>query len=135
MSDIIQGGSGFDEKYHDNGDGTFAPYQAVIWAQQLDEINDSITAYPFGGSYVNITTSTTTTVKSGSGVLQDIIVGDPGTTWQAVLYDNTAGSGTIIATIKFGTSGVNLPKNVAFSTGLTIVTSGTTAGNITPVYR
>ncbi len=89
-----------------------------------------------GYSYSNITTNTTTTVKSGAGILKRITVNVIGSgDALATVYDNTAGSGTKIATISAGTTSVNLEFDARFATGLTIVTSGTTPGNITVIYE
>ncbi len=84
----------------------------------------------------NITTSTTTTVKSGAGVLHGINVNSKGTIASAaVVYDNTAGSGTKIATIDtLNLAGWN-QFDAAFATGLTIVTTGTVAPDISVMYR
>jgi len=88
-------------------------------------------------SYTNITTQTTTVVKSGPGFLHAI---DFTATASGVItiYDNTAGSGTKIRTITSpGTllqSEVNKILNVNFATGLTIVTSGA-AQDIVVSYR
>lgn len=98
-------------------------------------------------SYSNITGNTTSTVKSGAGRLRGILIGDNTTGGSVVVYDNTAGSGTKITTIQIGSpsggllssSGqpgpVYLPLNTTFSTGLTVVTSGSSSNNITVVYR
>jgi hypothetical protein len=82
-------------------------------------------------NYTNITTATTTTVKSGSGYLNALIVNKGVTSATITLYDNTAGSGTLIGTITFGGSLLSdppneVPYNINFITGLTIVTSGAT---------
>lgn len=98
-------------------------------------------------SYANITGNGTTTVKSGAGRLRGVLIGNDNTGGDVVIYDNTAGSGTKITSIQLGTpSGgllsttglkgpVYLPLNTTFSTGLTIVTSGSSNNNITVVYR
>lgn len=86
-----------------------------------------------GGSYAHITTNTTTTVKSGAGTLQNIVINNPGSAWVATVYDNTAGSGTVIAVIS-AAAGQTLPYNLRFSAGLTIVTTGTTPGDMTVIY-
>lgn len=101
----------------------------------LNQASDSVINYPFGNTFQNLASNATTNLKTGVGVLSGIIVGDAGTTWQAVIYDNTLGSGTIISTMKFTTNGFIATGPLGFTTGLTFVTSGTTAGNITPVYR
>lgn len=88
--------------------------------------------------YTNITTATTTTVKSGSGNLMSIIVNKATTTGTVTIYDNTAGSGTKIGTITYGAALLSDPPIAAeyecrFNTGLTIVTTGT--NDITVIWR
>lgn len=83
-------------------------------------------------TYVAISTATTTTAKSGSGVLVGLLVTTVGSTSTATIYDNTAGSGTKIATINTDSLGTYL-FNCRFATGLTIVTTGTP--KITAIYR
>lgn len=90
--------------------------------------------YLGGYSFANITTSTTTTVKSGAGVLHLVNVNALGTVASLVtVYDNTAGSGTKIATINSLTLSGAFAYDIAFSTGLTVVTTG--APDITVSYR
>lgn len=73
----------------------------------------------------NISTATTTTVKSGAGYIDEIIVVG-GTLGNVTIYDNTAGSGTVLCpTVTPVQNGVLL-KHVTFSTGLTIVTASAT---------
>lgn len=88
----------------------------------------------FSNSYNNINTKTTTTVKSGAGRVQGIQVNTLGTADTLTVYDNTAGSGTKIATITSPLLGSNFCVGAAFGTGLTIVTAGTTAGDYTVYY-
>lgn len=83
--------------------------------------------------YNNISTGTTTTVKSGTGILHAITIN---TTAAATItiYDNTAGSGTKIGTIAASPAiGSTFVYNVAFNTGLTIVTAG--ASDLTVSFR
>lgn len=79
-----------------------------------------------GFSASNITTNTTTTVKSGAGVLHAVVI-DAGatTTGSIVVYDNTAGSGTVLATINSTTAVGNgtFIFDSPFATGLTLVTT------------
>lgn len=96
---------------------------------KLTDANSGLAA-PLTGSYLNMAAGATTTVKSGAGVLFAIIVNNPGTTITLTLYDNTAGSGTTIATIAL-TAGT-LSYGLNFATGLTAVLSGT--ANVTIVY-
>jgi hypothetical protein len=85
-----------------------------------------------GNTYTNITTATTTTVKSGAGVLHTVCVNTLGTVASAaVVYDNTAASGTKIATLNTLALLGCQTYDVAFATGLTIVTTGTVAPDIT----
>lgn len=87
-------------------------------------------------TYNNISTNTTTTVKSGPGFLHALAVNNPGASETVTLYDNTTNSGTLIATITIpaGYLGTIL-YDVKLTTGLTIVTAGTTACNLTVSYR
>jgi hypothetical protein len=87
--------------------------------------------------YTNISSATTTTCKSGMGTLIRIVNNRKVANGVITVYDNTAGSGTVIATI---TNPATLLDNaqvfeygVGFDTGLTIVT--TAADNLTVVWR
>lgn len=86
-------------------------------------------------SYLNITTKTTTVVKAAAGTLAKVVINKSGSSDTLTIYDNTAGSGTIIATITSPTVGMNFQYDVACGTGITIVTGGTTAGDYTVAYR
>lgn len=79
-----------------------------------------------------ISTATTTTLKSGTGVLASITVGETAA-GAITVYDNTAGSGTVIAVLKASVAEQTFNFNVAFGTGLTIVTAG--ASKIQVSYR
>lgn len=88
----------------------------------------------------NITTNATTVVKSGSGLFHALvinIVGTISTDSRATIYDNTAASGTIIATVDLSSASLGPLRiyNATFSIGLTVVTAGTTAANITIMFR
>lgn len=90
------------------------------------------------GQFANISTATTTTVKSGSGTLVAIIINKAVANGVITIYDNTAASGTKIGTVTIGAAVLSDPPTHAeyecqFSTGLTIVTSAAT--DITVVYR
>lgn len=80
----------------------------------------------------NITTATTTTVKTGAGMLHSITINTTAA-GTITIYDNTAGSGTKIGTIAASAAGPTFMYNVSFSTGLTIVTGA--ASDITVSYR
>lgn len=81
-------------------------------------------------SYKNITSATTATVKSGPGILRALVVNTPAASATITVYDNTAGSGTKIATITLPATllaqgPISAVYDVAFTVGLTIVTTGT----------
>lgn len=89
-----------------------------------------------GHSFAHISTATTTTVKSGAGYLHTLSVNGLGTVASTTtVYDNTAGSGTVIAVINTLAGQESYVYDVAFATGLTIVTTGTVAPDITVSYR
>lgn len=100
----------------------------------------SISAATTGGySFLHIAAGqATTTVKSGAGTLHAIVFNGKATaTNVTTIYDNTAGSGTVIG-IPDATSQVN-PDSViydlAFATGLTIVTATANGPDMTVVYK
>jgi hypothetical protein len=86
-------------------------------------------------SYAHISTSTTTTVKSAAGFLHAVSVNTLGTVASTTtIYDNTAGSGTVIGVINTLTLSGPFVLDVSFVTGLTIVTTGTVAPDLTVSY-
>lgn len=100
----------------------------------------------FRNKYRNITGNTTVLVKSGNGVIRGIGINNNNTGGEITIYDNTAASGTKIATIQIGTpsggllssSGQQSPNYVnmiaEFTTGLTVVTSSSSNNDITVYY-
>lgn len=85
--------------------------------------------------YRNITTAATTVVKTGSGTLRRVVVGNPSAGGTISIFDNTAGSGTSIGIIAIPgatNSPFQLEYGLEFSTGLTVVTS--TANNVTVIF-
>lgn len=123
-------------------DGTVIDGSGMV--HRLDAVNDAVTAFPVGHSFTNITTNSTTTVKTGAGVLRSINFNNPSAITVASLtltiYDNTAGSGTLIGTIVVPVDAAAKPfdinYDVAFTTGLTLVTAGpTVAMNLTVEWR
>lgn len=87
-------------------------------------------------NYTNITAAapTTTTIKTGPGILHAVIINASAATGVITIYDNTAASGNKIATITTPASVVEsqyvLLYDVEFLVGLTVVTS-TAAQDIT----
>lgn len=104
-----------------------------------EDIANDVTKVEQRFNYLNISTSTTTTVKTGVGLLHSIIVTNVGATSNSIkVYDNTAASGTVI--VDWSTSGGTPVAgqfifDCSFTVGLTIVTAGTTAPNLTVTYR
>jgi len=89
-----------------------------------------------GSPFTRIVTATTTTVKSGAGTLHRIVCNTAVANAVFTIYDNTAGSGTVIGII---TEPATLLSNkwtqdygLRFGTGLTIVSSSTE--DITVIY-
>lgn len=84
----------------------------------------------------NITSNATTVVKPSAGFFHGITINQPGSAdWQVQMYDGlSAASGTLIGTLK-NFSSPNYVYDVQFNVGLTLVTSGTTAGDITVAWR
>lgn len=72
--------------------------------------------------YARITTATTTAAKTGAGVLTRIIV-EVALTGTATIYDNTAGSGTVLAILPIGTVAGVYPVMIPHGTGITVVTT------------
>jgi hypothetical protein len=74
--------------------------------------------------YSNISTATTTTVKTGGGILHMITVNTTAAS-AITVYDSATGSGTKIATIAASPAiGSTFVYDVSFTNGLTIVTAG-----------
>lgn len=98
----------------------------------MAQINQPIPAC----SYNHISTNTTTVVKSGPGILHTLTVNITGTTATVVIWDNTAASGTQIANMTINANDTFFLFDVAFNTGLTIVTtSGATVGDYTVSFQ
>jgi len=103
--------------------------------KNLSSVNGVLQMSGSGYSFNNIKTSTTTVIKSGAGQLHCLTINNIGTTWVITIFDNIVASGTTIATTTALTILGAYCFDIAFTTGLTIVTSGVTAGDITISYR
>ena len=116
---------------------SYAPYavQAVDGSATTQPVSiAAVVVTKSSYSYSNITTTTTTTVKSASGILHSLVINTRGGSSTCTVYDNTAGSGTKIATIDTTLSTTAFIYDVAFATGLTIVTGGVSAADLTVSY-
>lgn len=94
--------------------------------------NSQVASASGGYSFSNVSTATTTVVKSGAGTLHSIVVNTTAA-GAITVYDNTAASGTKIATLKASVVEGDFIYDLAFSTGLTIVTAA--ASDITVTYK
>ncbi len=106
----------------------------------LHVVVDSGTISTSGGStnsYTHIGTSTTTNgIKSAAGTLVRVVVNQTGTVASLItVYDNTTATGTVIAVIDGLTRTGNYDYDCAFATGLSVITTGTAAPDITVVWR
>lgn len=85
-------------------------------------------------SFNNITTNATTVVKGSAGTFRGLTVNTAGTGSTATIYDNTAGSGTKVGTVNTAVLGTSLQFDAACATGITIVTAGAGAADITAMF-
>lgn len=117
----------------DNGESSSISYMPLMLEQGAGEdlANDvQKVEQRFSSNY--IATATTTVVKSGVGVLHSITITEAVAS-TIVVYDNTAASGTIIASFVASAGVGTYLLDVAFSVGLTVVTAG--ASKLTVAYR
>jgi hypothetical protein len=85
-------------------------------------------------SSTRITTNATTVVKAAPGTLHTVVVGKAGSGGNTVtIYDNTAGSGTIISVLTDVPIG-SYRFDSGAATGITIVTATGTAPDMTVTY-
>ena len=79
-----------------------------------------------------MSTTVSTVIKSGNGVLHAIVI-NTGAAGIVTIYDNTAGSGTKIATLKTGITERTLIYDLKFDNGLYVIPAA--AVNVTYIYR
>jgi len=123
-----------------DGAGNLAPATGTQAVTQSGTWSVSPLAATTGGySFLNIAAGqATTTVKSGAGTLHSIVLNSAATaTNTTIIYDNTAGSGTVIGrpAVTTATVPTTLIYDIAFATGLTIVTAVANGGDMTVVYK
>lgn len=85
---------------------------------------------PSSSTYIS--TATTTTPKSGRGILRRIVLTETAA-GTITIYDNTAASGTVLAVLKASIVEGTYDFNINFTTGLTIVTGA--ASKLTAVWE
>lgn len=83
----------------------------------------------------NLSANGTTTLKSAAGWLHSIAINTKGATGNTLtVYDNTAASGTKLATIDTTSQIQSLLFDLTFNTGLTVVLANGTSADITVSY-
>lgn len=88
-------------------------------------------------TYQHINSPSTTLVLSNvPGVLDRVLITNFGNTGAiTIIYDNTAPSGTIIARINTSAVVGELPFDIAYDIGLTVVTDSRPPGDLTIIYK
>ena len=125
--------SALSAKFSALGQATMAASVPVVLASNHSDIVTKKSA----SSYAHLNSTGTTTIKSGAGILRRVVINTKGSASNTfTIYDNTSGSGTVIAAIDTvnGVSG-HFEYNVAFSTGLTVVNATGTSADITVIYE
>ncbi len=125
--------SSIDAKFSALGQTTMSASVPVV----LSSNHSDIVTKKSASSYAHLNSTGTTTIKSGAGILRRVVINTKGGAFNTfTVYDNTSGSGTVIAAIDTanGVSG-NFEYNVAFSTGLTVVGATGTSADITVIYE
>ncbi len=125
--------SSIDAKFSALGQNTMSASTPVV----LSSNHSDIVTKKSASSYAHLNSTGTTTIKSGAGILRRVVINTKGGAFNTfTVYDNTSGSGTVIAAIDTanGVSG-NFEYNVAFSTGLTVVGATGTSADITVIYE
>lgn len=82
-------------------------------------------------SFNNISTATTTLVRTGAGTLLRVTLNEPAT-GAITVFDSLTGAGDTIATIASGTVAGHIDYNCRVATGITIVTA--MADDVTVVF-
>ena len=125
--------SALSAKFSALGQKTMSASVPVVLASNHSDIVTKKSA----SSYAHLNSTGTTTIKSGAGILRRVVINTKGSASNTfTVYDNTSGSGTVIAAIDTvnGASG-HFEYNVAFSTGLTVVDATGTSADITVIYE
>ena len=125
--------SALSAKFSALGQTTMSASVPVVLASNHSDIVTKKSA----SSYAHLNSTGTTTIKSGAGILRRVVVNTRGGALNTfTIYDNTSGSGTVIAAIDT-VNGVlgHFEYNVAFSTGLTVVDAIGTSADITVIYE
>lgn len=110
------------------------PDSAAMTQRGVVAKDDNGVAVGWKYAYITAAAPTTTVVKMGAGVLHSITINGPAATGTIKVDDAVTDTNPFITiTTPASPQPVTLTYDVAFSTGLTIVT-GTAAQNITVAY-
>ena len=125
--------SALSAKFSALGQKTMSASVPVVLASNHSDIVTKKSA----SSYAHLNSTGTTTIKSGAGILRRVVVNTNGSGSNTfTIYDNTAGSGTVIATIDtVNAVGGFFEYGLAFSIGLTVVSATGTSADITVIYE
>jgi len=125
--------SALSAKFSALGQKTMSASVPVVLASNHSDIVTKKSA----SSYAHLNSTGTTTIKSGAGILRRVVVNTNGSGSNTFkIYDNTAGSGTVIATIDtVNAVGGFFEYGLAFSIGLTVVSATGTSADITVIYE
>ena len=124
--------SSLDAKFSALGQNTMSASTPVV----LSSNHSDIFVKNQSSSFSNIAATGTTTVKSGAGIFRRLVINTKGGSSNTfTIYDNTAGSGTVIATVDTVNSTGSLEYGLAFNTGLTIVSATGASANATVIYE
>lgn len=112
-------------------------FNGTTWDRVRGTLANGTFVSPGGFTYTHITTATTTAaIKTGAGSLHTICVNSLGTVASSITVDDalTATTPTIAVINSLTLLGCQT-YDVAFNTGLTIVTTGTVAPDVTVSWR
>jgi len=125
--------SALSAKFSALGQGTMAASTPVVLASNHSDIVTKKSA----SSYAHLNSTGTTTIKSGAGIFRRLVVNTNGSGSNTfTIYDNTSGSGTVIAAIDtVNAVGGFFEYGLAFSIGLTVVSATGTSADITVIYE
>lgn len=97
---------------------------------------NSVPTVPAGYTYGHISTAATTTLKSGAGVLHTVCVNTLGTVASTITVDDATSATTPTIAIINSLALLGCQTyDVAFTIGLTLVTTGTVAPDVTVSFR
>lgn len=90
-----------------------------------EDITNDVTKVELRFTPTYISTATTTNIKTGTGLLHTLVV-QGGTAGSIIVYDNTAASGTILASFDSTNALQTYTFDCTLNIGLTVVTSAAT---------